>query len=141
MRNAGLHAVVLMLQILSPALFAQKEFEDAHNRMTMFFQKASVRARSNTKSAIVKEVNQLPGVVTPLIVNGIVKKLALDPAVSSDDLTMKIAQGLATPNHPVLTLWDANGLVAVVRSPKTKTIVIAFDVITCASRRKSELAP
>jgi hypothetical protein len=32
LRNIALHAVVLMLQILSPALFAQKEFEDAHDR-------------------------------------------------------------------------------------------------------------
>ena len=138
LRNFGLYAVILIFRTPSPALFAQKEFEDAHNRITMFFQKASVSTEDPTqRAAIVEEANQLPGVVTPLIVNGVLKELALDPSVSSDNLTMKIAQGLATPNHPMETLQDADGVVSVVRSQKSKTIAIAFDVITCASCTKS----
>jgi uncharacterized protein (DUF433 family) len=55
LRNIALHAVVLMLQILSPALFAQKEFEDAHDRITTSFQKASVPSQDQARRAAIAD--------------------------------------------------------------------------------------
>lgn len=125
---------VFVLTLCASDLFAQKEFDEAHEKIAAYWNERIPASSDPAKMAkVLKDFNELPGQLRPLIDSGILSYLNSSHAISPDELTMKIARALAYPYMSVNSLADADGNVSVVPLPDQSGYGVAFDIATCAS--------
>jgi len=123
-----------VLVLCASELLAQKEFDAAQEKITDYWNERSPVSKDPVKMAkVLKDFNELPGQVRPLIDSGILSYLNSSHTISPDELTIKIAKALAYPYMSVNSLADADGKVSVISLPHRNGYAIAYDVGTCAS--------
>jgi hypothetical protein len=125
---------LLILLAFHSNLSAQAGFNDAHNKISAFW----LNARKSTKipaerATIALQGKALPQQIVPLINEGILEYLNTHKPVSTDILSLKIAQALAAPNVTIERPSDASGIVSIVSFPTSAGYGIAYDVSYCAS--------
>jgi hypothetical protein len=127
-------AAVFVLILCASDLLAQKEFDEAHEKIAAFWSETSNPKKDPAQKAkVAKDFNELTGQLRPLIDAGILSYLNSSRSISPEELTIKIAKGLAYPYESVDRLADADGNVSVVPLPNSNGYAIAYDIATCAS--------
>jgi len=127
-------AAVFVVTLCASDLLAQKEFDEAREKIAAFWGETSKPINDPAqREKVTGMASELPGTIKPLIDSGILSYLNETRTVSIDELTLKISAALSYPYETSNTLADANNEVSVIPLPDRNGYAIAYDIATCAS--------
>lgn len=131
-KSALLFVAACAITLCASDLFAQKEFDEAHEKIASYWNEKNPIPTGPVKRAkIAKDASELPLALKALINSGILRYLDTGGSVSADELTIKIAKALAYPYMTVNDVADADGSVSVIPLPQQDAYAIAYDISTC----------
>ena len=123
-----------MMTLRVSELSAQKEFADAHQKLSEFLGRSSSRINDPAgRDKYLKELPSLTGAINTQMTSGILSYLNTTTTLSVNKLTLKIARALADHSFPAPGLAQADGEVSIVPVPHQNAYAIAYDIGTCAS--------